>query len=117
MITIRLDMEQHDCPLTQTTAEHDVAFTTPHWNFSRAADEWTLRISAVAPDAEILEQGLRRLRDDDAMSEFTLQAKQGNRARLRTVFEGTDAMEIRLESLCIDTRSPEGMAPGENQPL
>lgn len=94
MLTVTLDMEQHDCPLTQTTLEYDVAFTTPHWDFSRSADEWTLRISAVAPDVETLEQGLRRLRDDDAMNEFSLQVKQGNRALLRTVFEGTDAMEI-----------------------
>ncbi|MFB6305063.1 MAG: helix-turn-helix domain-containing protein [Haloferacaceae archaeon] len=92
MLSVTLDMRQPDCPLARTTADHDVTFVTPHWNFSPAADRWTLRVSASGADPGALEGALRALRDHDAMREFDLQAKRGDRASLRTVFEGTEAM-------------------------
>lgn len=94
MLGVTLDMRQRDCPLTRTTVDHDVTFVTPHWDFSPTADRWTLRISADAADRAALDAGLRALRDHDAMCEFDLHAKRGGRAALRTVFEGTEAMDV-----------------------
>lgn len=93
MLSVTLDMRQRDCPLTRTTVDHDVTFVTPHWDFSRAADRWTLRVSAAGEDRAALDAGLRSLRDHEAMCEFDLHAKRRERASLRTVFEGTEAME------------------------
>lgn len=89
-----MELSQPDCPLTQTTVDHEIEFTTVHWNFSAARCEWELRIRATAVDRGALESGLRALRDYDTMESFELFRKRERDALLRTVFDGTEAMGI-----------------------
>lgn len=93
MISVSLDMYQPDCPLTQTTVDHEVEFSTVYWDFSPSQGQWDLRIRATASEQEVLEEGLIALREYDTMHTFELYRKLGGDALLRTVFDQTEAIE------------------------
>lgn len=88
-----MELSQPDCPLTQTTIDHEIEFTTIHWDFSTVRREWELRIRATAGDRGALESGLNALRGYDTMESFELFRKRGREALLRTVFDETEAMK------------------------
>ncbi len=88
-----LDVLQDDCPLTRTTREHDVTFTTPHWRFRTDPGRWDLRVHVDGADRTALEAGLESLRGDGAMRRFELRRKTGSTAFVRVVFDETAAID------------------------
>jgi predicted DNA binding protein len=89
---LSLDIRQTDCPLTRTTREHEVTFTTPYWHFDSRSGRWELRIHAAAADRHELGAALRALRDADSMDRFDLQSKGATSAFVRTTFAETTAI-------------------------
>lgn len=89
---LSLDVRQTDCPLTRTTREHEVTFTTPYWHFDSRSGRWELRIQATASDRHELGAALRALRDAESMERFDLQSKGATSAFVRTTFAETTAI-------------------------
>ncbi|MFC7080815.1 helix-turn-helix domain-containing protein [Halorussus caseinilyticus] len=92
MITISMDMEQYDCPFIATSDDHDVTFTTLHWDFNPSVDQLETRIVVDGEDRGALSNGLSALRDHDNMRDYELLSKRGGAAHVRTVIGETDAM-------------------------
>jgi len=92
MIDVTLDMEQYDCPFIATTADHEVTFSTMHWQLDTAREELETRVVADGADREALSNGLSTLRDHPNMTDYGLFSRQGDTALVRTVIEQTDAM-------------------------
>jgi predicted DNA binding protein len=104
MIDISMDMEQYDCPFIDTTADHDVAFASVHWEFDRGEREFETRMVVEGDDRGALTNGLDVLRDHENMNDFRLVKRNGEVAQIRTVIEETDAMSA--------IRSHEGYVTG-----
>ncbi|WP_137283494.1 helix-turn-helix domain-containing protein [Halorussus salinisoli] len=92
MITISMDMEQYDCPFIATSDDHDVTFTTLHWDFNPSVDQLETRIVVDGEDRGALSNGLSALRDHDNMRDYELLSKRGGAAHVRTAIAETDAM-------------------------
>jgi predicted DNA binding protein len=92
MITISMDMTQYDCPFIETSDDHDVSFTTLHWDFNPSVDELETRIVVDGSDRGALENGLNDLTDHPQMRDYELLSKRGGAAHIRTVIGETDAM-------------------------
>ncbi|GAB3419441.1 hypothetical protein GCM10027435_20780 [Haloparvum alkalitolerans] len=92
MIDLTMDMEQFDCPFIDTSADHEVTFSTMHWQLDTAAEQLETRLIAEAPDRWELDAGLTALREHPNMSDYRLFSKQDGTAVIRTVIEETNAM-------------------------
>jgi predicted DNA binding protein len=94
MLDVTVDMQQYDCPFIDSTADHEVAFSTMHWRLDAAREELETRVLVEAADRGALDNGLSALRDHPNMNEYQLFTRQGDGAVVRTVIEQTDAMEV-----------------------
>jgi len=93
MYRVTLDLWQEDCPLTRASADHDVTFTTPYWNYSSDSNQWELWVESSSEDMSELEAGIRALRDTEAMQYFELKRKHDAHATLQVRFDETDAID------------------------
>jgi len=89
---LSLDVRQTDCPLTQTTRDHEVRFTTPYWHFDSRSGRWELRVHAAAADRHELGAALRALKNADSMDRFDLYSKSSKSAFVRMTFSETTAI-------------------------
>jgi predicted DNA binding protein len=94
MLDVTMEMEQYDCPFIDTTADHEVAFSTMHWQLDAAREELETRLLVEGADRGALDNGLSALRDHDNMHEYQLFSRRGDSAVVRTVIEQTDAMTV-----------------------
>lgn len=78
--------------MARATADHDVTFTTPYWNFSPGTGRWDLWVEAAAEDRSELEAGIRALAGAEAMRSFELKRKRASRATLCVSFDETTAI-------------------------
>lgn len=92
MIDIAMEMEQYDCPYIDTSADHDVSFSTFHWEFDESARELETRMVVEGDDRGHLDAGLRALRDHGNMHDYTLLKRWDDVAHIHTVIDETDAM-------------------------
>ncbi len=88
-----MEMEQFDCPFIDTTVDHEVAFSTMHWQLDAAAEELETRLVVEGADRGALDNGLSALRAHENMTDYRLFTRQGDTAMIRAVIEETDAME------------------------
>lgn len=93
MYRLTLDLWQDDCPLSRASADHDVTFTTPYWNYSPDSHQWELWVECSSADRSELEAGLRGLKESEAMRHFELRRKHGSCATLQLRFDETAAIE------------------------
>ncbi len=93
MIDISMEMEQYDCPFIDTTADHDVAFSSFQWEFNESTRQLETRMVVEGEDREAVDAGLNALRDHPNMEEYTLLKRWEDLAHIRTVIDETDAME------------------------
>lgn len=94
MITISMDMEQYDCPFIAASDDHDVTFTTLHWDFNPRVDQLETRIVVDGGDRDTLEAGLNALTDHPHLQDYELLSKRDGAAHVRTVIGETDAMGV-----------------------
>lgn len=92
MIDISMEMEQHDCPFIDTTLEHDVSFSSMHWQFDKSERELETGMVVEGKDREALDNGLQSLREHPNMHSFRLQKRWKGTAQIRTHIDETDAM-------------------------
>lgn len=92
MIDLALDMEQYDCPFIDTTDDHDVSFSTVHWQFDTTTERLETRMVVDADRHMTLERGLADLRDHDNLHEYDLFMKHDGVGLIRTVIDQTNAM-------------------------
>jgi predicted DNA binding protein len=92
MLDVTMEMEQYDCPFIDTTVDHEVTFSTMHWQLDAAAEELETRLFVEGADREALDNGLSALRAHENMSDYRLFTRQDDSAVIRTVIEQTDAM-------------------------
>lgn len=92
MIDITMDMEQFDCPFIDTTADHDVAFSSINWQLDTAAEQLETRMIVESPDCWELDAGLTDLREHPNMTDYKQFSKQDGTAVIRTTIEETNAM-------------------------
>lgn len=97
MIDLTMDMEQFDCPFIDTSADHEVAFSTMHWQLDTAAEELETRLLVDSPDRWELDEGLSALREHENMNDYRLFSKEDGTAVIRTVIEQTNAMTTITE--------------------
>ncbi|WP_455363931.1 hypothetical protein [Natronococcus wangiae] len=93
MYRVTLDLWQDDCPLARASADHEVTFTTPYWNYSPEFQQWELWVEFSSDDQSELEAGIRALRDTEAMEHFGLKRKHDSHATLQVQFDETDAID------------------------
>jgi predicted DNA binding protein len=93
MYRVTLDLWQEDCPLARASADYDVTFTTPYWNYSPESNHWELWVESSSEDKSELEKGIRALRDAESMQHFALKRKQDSHATLQVQFGETDAID------------------------
>lgn len=94
MYRVTLDLWQDDCPLARASADHDVTFTTPYWNYSSESRQWALWVEASAEDRSELTAGIRSLSEAESMHRFELERKDGSHATLRVGFDETEAIDV-----------------------
>lgn len=92
MINLELSVRQCDCPLSEASAEHNVAFVTPHWHYHRDSSRLELRILARGGRRAALERGLDVIRAHEETESLDLLAKQGSTARVRLTMGTTELM-------------------------
>jgi predicted DNA binding protein len=92
MIDVAMDMEQYDCPFIDTTDDHDVSFSTVHWEFDTATERLETRMVVEAEGRDVLEGGLSDLRDHEHLHEYDLFMKCDGVGLIRTVIDQTNAM-------------------------
>jgi len=97
MIDLTMDMEQFDCPFIDTSADHEVSFSTMHWQLDTAAEALETRLLVEGPDRWELDAGLSALREHDNMNDYRLFSKEDGRAVVRTVIEQTNAMTAIMD--------------------
>lgn len=93
MLDVTMEMEQYDCPFIDTTVDHEVTFSTMHWQLDAGAEELETRLVVSGADRGSLDNGLGALREHRHMNDYQLFTRQGDTALIRTVIEQTDAME------------------------
>lgn len=93
MIEISMEMEQYDCPFIDTTADHDVSFSTFQWEFDKSARELETRMVVETDDRGELDGGLRALREHRNMHDYALLKRWEDVAHIRTIIDETDAMQ------------------------
>lgn len=93
MIDISMEMEQYDCPFIETTADHDVAFSSFQWEFDESDRHLETRMVVEGQDREAVDSGLNELRDHPNMENYTLLKRWEGLAHIHTVIDETDAME------------------------
>lgn len=93
VIDLSIEMEQQDCPFIDTTADHDVSFSSFQWNFDGADRELETRMVVEAETRDALDDALRVLRDHRNMYSVGLQKRVGDTAHIRTTINETNAME------------------------
>lgn len=93
MYRVTLDLWQDDCPLARASADHEVTFTTPYWNYPPESHQWELWVESSSEDQSELEGGIRALKDTEAMQRFELKRKHGSHATLQVRFDETDAID------------------------
>ncbi|QLD90069.1 helix-turn-helix domain-containing protein [Natronomonas salina] len=94
MLDVTMEMEQYDCPFIDTTADHEVAFSTMHWRLDAAREELETRLLVEGADRGALDNGLSALREHGNMNEYQLFSRQDDTAVVRTVIEQTNAMTV-----------------------
>jgi len=94
MITLSMDMQQYDCPFIDTSDDHDVSFTTLHWDFNPTVEQLETRIVVDGEDRGTLENGLNALTDHPNLHDYELLSKRGGAAHIRTAIVETDAMSV-----------------------
>jgi predicted DNA binding protein len=92
VIEISIEMEQYDCPFIDTTADHDISFSTFQWEFDKSTRELETRMVAETDDRAALDAGLETLREHRNVRDFTLLKRWDDVAHIRTVADETDAM-------------------------
>lgn len=92
MLDVTMEMEQYDCPFIDTTADHEVTFSTMHWQLNAAREELETRLVVEGADRGALDNGLSALRDHRNMTDYQLFTRQGDTAVIRTTIEETNAM-------------------------
>ncbi|QIO25238.1 helix-turn-helix domain-containing protein [Haloarcula sp. JP-L23] len=92
MYRVTLDLWQDDCPLTRASANHEVEFITPYWNYSPESQQWELWVESSSADRSELESGIQALRDASAMQYFELKRKHDTHATLQVRFDKTNAI-------------------------
>ena len=92
MLDVTMEMEQFDCPFIDATVDHEVAFSTMHWQLDSAAEELETRMVVEAADRGALDNGLSALRAHENMTDYRLFTRRGGTAMIRAVIEETDAM-------------------------
>jgi predicted DNA binding protein len=92
MIDISMEMEQYDCPFIDTSAGHDVAFSTFHWEFDESNRELETRMVVEGQDRDALASGLQALREHPNMHDYALLKRWEDIAHIHTVIDETDAM-------------------------
>jgi predicted DNA binding protein len=92
MLDVTMEMEQFDCPFIDTTVDHEVAFSTMHWQLDSAAAELDTRLVVEGADRGALDNGLSALRAHENMTDYGLFTRQRDTAVVRAVIEETDAM-------------------------
>lgn len=93
MLDLTMDMEQFDCPFIDTSADHDVSFSTMHWQLDTAAEQLETRLLVDSPSRAELDDSLLALRAHENMTEYRLFSKEAGTAMIRAVIEQTHAME------------------------
>ncbi len=93
MIDLELEMEQYDCPFIDTSADHDLSFSTFQWEFDESTRELETRMVVNADDRSHLDAGLTALRDHRTMHDYSLLKRWDDIAHIRTIIDETDAME------------------------
>ena len=86
-------MEQQDCPFIDTTADHDVSFSSFQWNFDGGDRELETRMVVEGQSREALDNALQALQDHRNMYSCTLRKRLGETAHIRTTIDETDAMQ------------------------
>lgn len=93
VIDISMEMEQQDCPFIDTTAEHDVSFSSFQWNFDGGDRELETRMVVEGDSRAALDNALEALQSHRNMYSCTLRKRMGETAHIRTTINETDAME------------------------
>ncbi|WP_458209810.1 hypothetical protein [Haladaptatus sp. NG-SE-30] len=93
MYRVTLDLWQDDYPLARASADHEVTFTTPYWNYSPKSHQWELWGESSSEDQSKLEAGIRVLRDTEAMQHFELKREHDSHSTLQVGFDETDAID------------------------
>jgi len=88
-----MEMEQQDCPFIDTTADHDVSFSSFQWNFDGGDRELETRMIVEGQSREALDNALQALQDHRNMYSCTLRKRLGETAHIRTTIDETDAMQ------------------------
>ena len=92
MLDVTMEMEQFDCPFIDTTVDHEVTFSTMHWQLDAAAEELETRMVVEGADRGALNNGISALRAHENMADYGLFTRQADTAMVRAVIEQTDAM-------------------------
>jgi predicted DNA binding protein len=92
MLDVTMEMKQYDCPFIDTTVDHEVTFSTMHWQLDAAAEELETRLVVEGADRGALNNGLSALREHPNMNDYRLFTRRDDTAVIRTVIEQTDAM-------------------------
>jgi predicted DNA binding protein len=85
-------MRQYDCPFIDTSDDHDVSFTTLHWDFNPSEAELETRILVDGADEGALMNGLQALGEHPNLYDHELLSKRDSAAHIRTVIGETNAM-------------------------
>ena len=93
VIDISMEMEQQDCPFIDTTADHEVSFSSFQWNFDGGDRELETRMVVEGQSREALDNALQALQDHRNMYSCTLRKRLGETAHIRTTIDETDAMQ------------------------
>jgi hypothetical protein len=57
MLDVTMEMEQFDCPFIDTTVDHEVAFSTMHWQLDSAAGKLETRLVVEGADRGARDNG------------------------------------------------------------
>ncbi|WP_255171738.1 helix-turn-helix domain-containing protein [Natrononativus amylolyticus] len=92
MIRLTLTIRQDDCPLSEASAAHEIAFVTPHWYYHHDKSRLELRVLAAGENRKAVTAGLDIVQSHQETESFELLALQRSNARARLTLKTTQAM-------------------------
>jgi predicted DNA binding protein len=97
MLSLTVDMVQHDCPFIDTTTDHDVSFSGAHWDFDTRRRQLEAHVVAVGEDRGALANGLAALREHPNTGGYRLLSRTDDTAVFRVDAAQTAAMRTVRE--------------------
>ena len=94
MISLQLDLVQHDCPYVETTKRNDVSISAKQWNFRSATQRLETRILVEAADGTALNDSFDTLNDHGRSHSHELLERNQNAALIRSRVGRTNAMRV-----------------------